>query len=252
MKRILGWLFISFVGSMLWAQQQGGNIPTQQNPAININLGGTGPEAVSNSIQIFILLTVLSLAPAILIMLTSFTRIAIVFFFLRQALGTQNVPSNQILSGLALIMTFYIMSPTIKDIRTNAYEPMQRGEITLEQALDEATIPLKRFMLRHTREKDLALFVHLSNQPKPATRLEVPMEILVPAFIISELKTAFEIGFLVFIPFLIVDMVVASILLAMGMMMLPPVMVSMPFKILLFIMVDGWHLLVGSLVQSFN
>jgi len=231
---------------LLLAQQQ-----QQGTPAISIDLGDSGPEAAANSIQIFLLLTVLSLAPSIMIMVTSFTRIAIVFHFVRQALGTQNVPSNTILSGLALIMTFYIMSPTFKAIKADAYDPMARGEITLEEAMDRASSPLKVFMLKHTREKDLALFVHLSKQPKPATRLEVPLEILVPAFIISELKTAFEIGFLIFLPFLIVDLVVASILLAMGMMMLPPIMISMPFKILLFVMVDGWHLLVGSLVTSF-
>lgn len=221
------------------------------NPLISLNLGGDGPEAISNTIQIFLMLTVLSLAPSIFIMVTSFTRIAIVFFFMRQALGTQNVPSNTILTGLALIMTFYIMSPTFRQVKAEAYEPMRKGELSLEDSLNKAIDPLKIFMLRHTREKDLALFVHLSKQPKPATRLEVPLEVLLPAFVISELKTAFEIGFLIFLPFLIVDLVVASILLAMGMMMLPPVMISMPFKILLFVMVDGWHLLVGSLVQSF-
>ena len=241
-------LFIFLAAPCLFAQ-----IQTPQNyPSINVNLGGSAPESMSNAIQIFILMTVLSLAPSIFVMVTSFTRIAIVFHFLRQALGTQNVPSNQILVGLSLIMTFYIMSPTFKLIKQDAYDPMRRGELTLEEAIDNASDPLKVFMLKHTREKDLSLFVYLSKQPKPTSRMEVPMEVLVPAFIISELKTAFEIGFLVFIPFLIVDLVVASILLAMGMMMLPPVMISMPFKILLFIMVDGWHLLVGSMIQSFG
>jgi flagellar biosynthesis protein FliP len=221
------------------------------NPLINVNMGTNSPEAISNSIQIFLMLTILSLAPSILIMVTSFTRIAIVFHFLRQALGTQNVPSNAILSGLALIMTFFIMGPTFRQIKAEAYDPMRRGELTLEQSLERGVAPLKVFMLKHTREKDLGLFVHLSKLPKPATRMEVPFEVLLPAFLISELKTAFEIGFLIFLPFLIVDLVVASILLAMGMMMLPPVMISMPFKILLFVMVDGWYLLVGSLVQSF-
>lgn len=233
---------------LVWSQ-----IQTPPNyPAISVNLGGNTPEAISNTIQIFLLLTVLSLAPSIIIMVTSFTRIAISFHFLRQALGTQNVPSNAVLSGLALITTFYIMSPTFQEIKNTAYDPMKRGELNLEQAYDSAAIPIKRFMLRHTREKDLALFVHLSKSAKPQTRLDVALHVLAPAFIISELKTAFEIGFLIFIPFLIVDLVVASILLAMGMMMLPPVMISMPFKILLFIMVDGWHLLVSSLVQSFG
>jgi len=245
MKR-WAWAMMLFAGAAL--AQQGAQ---PGNPLISVNLGDSSGEAASNAIQIFILLTVLSLAPAIMIMVTSFTRISVVFFFLRQALGTQNVPSNQLLAGMAMIMTFFIMAPTFREIKTQAYEPMRNGELTLEQALDASTPPLKRFMLQHTREKDLALFVKLSGGPKPATRLDVPLEVLTPAFIISELKTAFEIGFLIFVPFLIVDIVVASILLAMGMMMLPPVLISLPFKILLFVMVDGWHLLVGSMMQSF-
>ncbi len=247
MKKLV-WLLIVFASGAAMAQ-----IQSQQpaNPLISVNLGANGPEAASNTIQIFLLLTVLSLVPSLLIMVTSFARIAIVFHFLRQALGTQNVPSNNILAGMALIMTFFIMSSTFREIKQNAYDPMKNGEISLGEAMENSADPLKKFMLKHTREKDLALFVHLSGAPKPATRLEVPLEILTPAFIISELKTAFEIGFLIFIPFLIVDLVVASILLAMGMMMLPPVMISMPFKILLFVMVDGWHLLVSSLIQSF-
>ncbi len=248
MKRLLLTTALLFLSTAVLAQ-----IQSQQpaDPIISVNLGGDTPEAASNTIQIFLLLTVLSLVPSLLIMVTSFTRIAIVFHFVRQALGTQNVPSNNILAGMALIMTFFIMSPTFQEIKIRAYDPMKNGEIGIEEALDQSVDPLKLFMLKHTREKDLALFVHLSKGPKPRTRLEVPLTVLTPAFIISELKTAFEIGFLIFIPFLIVDLVVASILLAMGMMMLPPIMISMPFKILLFIMVDGWHLLVGSMVQSF-
>ncbi len=222
------------------------------NPLVSVNLGDSSGEAASNVVQIFVLLTVLSLAPAIMIMATSFTRLSVVFYFLRQALGTQNVPSNQLLAGMAMIMTFFIMAPTFREIKANAYDPMSRGEITLDQAFEAGADPLKRFMLKHTREKDLALFVKLSGQAKPATRLETPLEVLTPAFIISELKTAFEIGFLIFVPFLIVDLVVASILLAMGMMMLPPILISLPFKILLFIMVDGWHLLVSSMMQTFS
>ncbi|MDJ0840418.1 MAG: flagellar type III secretion system pore protein FliP [Acidobacteriota bacterium] len=246
MKRMVFLAGLLFLAPLVLGQP-----PQQGTPGISINFGSDGPEAVANTVQVFLLLTVLSLAPSIMIMVTSFTRIAIVFHFIRQALGTQNVPSNTVLSGLALIMTFYIMSPTFYQVKNEAYDPMKRGELTLEQALEKASLPIKRFMLKHTREKDLALFVHLSKDPKPATRLEVPLPVLVPAFIISELKTAFEIGFLIFLPFLIVDLVVASILLAMGMMMLPPVMISMPFKILLFVMVDGWHLLVSSMVLSF-
>jgi flagellar biosynthetic protein FliP len=183
---------------------------------------------------------------------TSFTRLVIVFHFVRQAIGTQSVPSNQILVGLSLILTFFIMCPTFMAIKTQAYDPMVRGEIGLEQAMTQGAEPLKKFMLAHTREKDLALFLHLSKGPRPASRAEVSLTVLAPAFVISEVKTAFEIGFMVFLPFLIVDLVVASILLAMGMMMLPPVLISLPFKVLLFVMVDGWHLLVMSLVQGFQ
>lgn len=242
----LAFLILLALSGMLFGQP-----PQQGAPGISINFGNSGPEAVANTVQVFLLMTVLSLAPSILIMATSFTRIVIVFHFIRQALGTQNVPSNTVLTGLALVMTFYIMAPTFKQIKVEAYDPMRDGEIGVEEAIDRAVEPMKRFMLKHTREKDLALFVELSRQEKPPTRLEVPLEILVPAFIISELKTAFEIGFLVFLPFLIVDLVIASILLAMGMMMLPPIMISMPFKILLFVMVDGWHLIVTSMVMSF-
>lgn len=220
-------------------------------PLISLNMGG-GENAVASSVQLFLIITVLSLLPSILVMGTSFTRLVIVFHFVRQAIGTQSVPSNQILVGLSLILTFFIMSPTLLAIKTQAYDPMVRGEIGLEQALTQGAEPLKKFMLAHTREKDLALFLHLSKGPRPATRAEVPLTVLAPAFVISEVKTAFEIGFMVFLPFLIVDLVVASILLAMGMMMLPPVLISLPFKVLLFVMVDGWHLLVMSLVQGFQ
>lgn len=222
----------------------------QTQPLIGINLGGQS--TVTSGVQLFLLITLISLLPSILIMGTSFARLAIVFHFVRQALGTQSVPSNQILVGLALIITFFIMGPTFLQIKSEAYDPMVAGQITLNEALDRASGPIKTFMLKHTREKDLALFVHLSKGPRPQTRADVPLHVLAPAFMISELKTAFEIGFLIFLPFLIVDLVVASILLAMGMMMLPPILISLPFKILLFIMVDGWHLLVMSLVQSFH
>lgn len=241
------WKCLLLTPASAWLWAQGPNTPT-----VSLNLGGTGGEMVANSVQLLLLLTVLSLLPSILIMATSFTRISVVFHFIRQALGTQNVPSNQILVGLSLILTFYVMSPTFKQIKTQAYDPMARGEIGLQQAMDNAAMPLKTFMLKHTRERDLALFIFLSKSERPATRMDVPLEVLAPAFIISELKSAFEIGFLVFLPFLIVDLVVASVLLAMGMMMLPPIMISLPFKILLFILVDGWHLLVGSLVQTFQ
>ena len=242
-------MMIALLPWVLFAQTQPPISPG--SPSISINLGATGADATANSMQLFLLITVLSLLPSIVMMATSFTRIVIVFHFLRQALGTQNVPSNQILVGISLVLTFYVMSPTFRAIKEEAYDPMVRNEITLSESLERAAIPLKKFMLIHTREKDLALFLHLSKTPQPQTRMDIGIEVLTPAFVISELKTAFELGFLIFLPFLIVDLVVASILLAMGMMMLPPVMISLPFKLLLFVMVDGWHLLVGSMVQSF-
>jgi len=241
-------LFIIITPIILLAQPQS---PTPPSPAVSINLGTPGSDMAANSVQIFLLITLLTMLPSILVMATSYTRIAIVFHFVRQALGTQNVPSNQILVGISLIMTFYVMSPTFRTIKEEAYDPMVRNELTIPETLAAAATPLKRFMLEHTREKDLALFIHLSKTPRPNSRMDISIEVLTPAFVISELKTAFELGFLIFLPFLIVDLVVASILLAMGMMMLPPIMISLPFKILLFVMVDGWHLLVGSLVQSF-
>lgn len=221
----------------------------QTQPLIGINFDSN--TSVATSVQLFLLITLLSLLPSILVMATSFTRLVIVFHFIRQAMGTQSVPSNQILVGLALVLTFFIMGPTFLEIKNQAYDPMVRGEVSLGEALQRASDPLKTFMMKHTREKDLALFVHLSKGERPKTRADVSLLVLTPAFVISELKTAFEIGFLIFLPFLIVDLVVASILLAMGMMMLPPILISLPFKILLFIMVDGWHLLVLSMVQGF-
>jgi flagellar biosynthetic protein FliP len=236
-----------------WAQTTPPVAPVNPSaPTIALNLGNNQLDMAANSVQLFLLITVLSLLPSILVMATSFTRISIVFHFIRQAMGTQNVPSNQILVGLSLIMTMFVMAPTFQEIKRDAYDPMVNNQLTVQQSLDAAAAPLKRFMLKHTREKDLLLFIRLSKQEAPATRMETPLHILTPAFVISELKTAFELGFLIFLPFLIVDMVVASILLAMGMMMLPPIMISLPFKILLFVMVDGWYLLVGSLMQSFG
>jgi len=204
----------------------------------------TNPQEVSSTIQILLILTVLSLAPSILIMMTCFTRIIIVFSFLRNALGTQQMPPNQVLIGLALFITFFIMAPIGAEINKNAVEPYLAGEIVQEEALDKAMEPLRNFMFKQTREKDLALFLSLSGIGQPEVLDEIPNHVLIPAFIISELKTAFQIGFLIYIPFIIIDMVVASTLMSMGMMMLPPVMISLPFKILLFIMVDGWSLVI--------
>ena len=209
------------------------------------------PEDLSVVIQLFAILTVLSIAPAILIMLTSFTRFIIVLSLLRQAMGTQQMPPNQILIGLAMFLTFYVMTPVWQDINQNALQPYLTKKITTEQAIQTALVPIRGFMYRQIREKDLALFVEIAGLKRPNTPADVPTMIMIPSFIISELKTAFQIGFMLFIPFLILDMVVASVLLSMGMMMLPPIMISLPFKLLLFVLVDGWHLIVGSLVKGF-
>lgn len=222
-------------------------------PKIGLDIStADNPEDVALSIQILFLLTILSLAPALLIMMTSFTRIIIVLSFTRNALGTQQMPPNQVLIGLALFITFFIMSPVITDINTNAFQPYSKGEITQEQAITKAMDPIRSFMLKNVKEKDLALFLNLSQTKQPIKSSDIPTTALIPAFIISELKTAFIIGFYLYIPFIMIDMVVASTLMSMGMMMLPPVMISLPFKLLLFVMVDGWNLVVKSLVMSFN
>jgi len=229
-----------------WAQ---GQLPI---PTIKIGIGEAKDAGdVSVLIQILILLTVLSLAPAILIMMTSFTRLVVVFSFLRHALGTQQMPPNQILIGLSLFLTFFIMTPVWSTVHEKALVPYQEKKISQGQALDEALKPVRQFMFKQTREKDLALFVNMAKISKPKNKEEIPTTVLLPAYMISELKTAFQIGCLLYIPFLIIDMVVSSILLSMGMMMLPPVMISLPFKALLFVLVDGWNLIVGSLVKSF-
>jgi flagellar biosynthetic protein FliP len=213
--------------------------------------GPGGQQSFSVPIQILLFLTVLSFIPAMLISLTSFTRILIVFHFLRHALGTSEAPSNQIVIGLTLFLTFFIMSPVAEQINKDALQPMLAGSLSQSQALEKAAKPLRGFMARYTREKDLALFLSIAKRPKPNNVDEIPTTVMIPAFMISELKTAFQIGFVLFLPFLVIDMVVSTVLLSMGMMQLPPVMVSIPFKILLFIMVDGWNLVVGSLVKSF-
>ncbi|HNR03970.1 MAG TPA: flagellar type III secretion system pore protein FliP [Bacillota bacterium] len=210
------------------------------------------PQDVALSMQILFILTIISLAPSILIMLTSFTRIIIVLSFTRNALGTQQMPPNQVLIGLALFLTFFIMSPVITEINENAFTPFTNGEITQEAAIEKAAEPIRNFMFKYTREKDLALFLNLSQVKQPVAKIDIPTSALIPAFIISELKTAFEIGFFLYIPFLMIDMIVSSTLMSMGMMMLPPIMISMPFKILLFVMVDGWNLIVRSLILGFN
>lgn len=218
---------------------------------VELRIGGSEQEGLSTPIRILLLLTLLSFIPAILISVTSFTRLIIVAHFLRQALGTQTMPPNQVLVGLSLFLTFFIMQPVIERINQNALQPMLEGEMTEMQALNHACNPLREFMLQYTREKDIALFLNIAKQQKPRNIQDLPMRIVIPSFMISELKSAFQIGFVIFIPFLVIDMVVASVLLSMGMMQLPPIMISTPFKILLFVMVDGWNLVIGSLVKSF-
>jgi flagellar biosynthesis protein FliP len=222
-------------------------------PNISLNIGGKADQGkASTVIQLLFILTVLSLAPAILLMLTSFTRIVVVLSLVRHALGTQQMPPNQIVIGLALFLTFFIMAPVWQKVNDEALKPYYEERITGEEAFELAAVPIKSFMLKQTREKDLALFVNISKEKRPEKPLDISLPVLIPAFVISELKTAFQIGFLIFLPFFIIDIVVSSILLSMGMMMLPPVMISLPFKLLLFVLVDGWNLIVGSLVQSFH
>ncbi len=210
------------------------------------------PENLTNSLVIVFLITVISLAPAILVMTTSFTRVIIVLGFLRQAMATQQTPPNQVLVGLALFLTFFIMMPTYQQVNANAIQPYLAGEIAQEEALNEALGPMREFMFRQTRVDDLRLFLRIAEMGRPNTPDDVPTHVLVPAFVLSELTTAFQIGFIIYIPFLIIDMVVASTLMAMGMMMLPPIFVSLPFKIIMFVLADGWRLLLGRLVESFH
>ncbi|HBA87728.1 MAG TPA: flagellar biosynthetic protein FliP [Geobacter sp.] len=222
-------------------------------PTVSVGVGKVSkPADVSVVLQIFFLMTVISLAPSLLMMTTSFTRIVVVLSFLRSALGTQQAPSNQIVVGLSLFLTFFIMAPVWQQINTQALQPYKAQTITQEEALKRGVAPVRKFMLSQVREKDLALFISLSKLPRPRNADDIPTMTLIPAYMVSELKTAFQIGFLIFIPFLVLDMVVASVLMSMGMMMLPPVMISLPFKILLFVLVDGWGLVVGSLVKSFG
>jgi flagellar biosynthetic protein FliP len=222
-------------------------------PSVSLGFKNTSdPNEVVNAIRVIIILTVLTLAPAILIMMTSFTRIVIVLSFVRQAIGTQQLPPNQLLVGLALFLTLFVMAPFLTKINENAVQPYLKGAISQEKALDEGLVPLRKFMFSQTRDSDLSLFIKMSKSKSPKTRADVSTIVLIPAFIVSELKTAFQIGFIIYLPFLVIDMVAASVLMAMGMMMLPPVIISLPFKIMLFVLVDGWSLLIGGLVESFG
>ncbi|MEW6489306.1 MAG: flagellar type III secretion system pore protein FliP [Thermodesulfobacteriota bacterium] len=245
MRRVLPALLLLLAATGASAQEE-------LIPALRFGLErATGPQDVALTLQIVFLLTVLTLAPAILILLTSFTRIVVVLSFLRNALGTQAMPPNQVLVGLALFLTLFVMTPTWDGVYGDALRPYLDGRISQAQALENARPPVQKFLLAHTREKDIALFVRLGKLAPPRTPDEVPMTALVPAFIISELRTAFTIGFLLYIPFVIIDLVVASVLMSMGMFMLPPMMVSLPFKLIFFVLVDGWNLVVGSLARSF-
>ncbi len=221
-------------------------------PALTSTPSAGGGQTYTLSIQTLLTLTALTFIPAAVLMMTSFTRIIIVLSLLRQAIGTQNSPPNQVLVGLSLFLTFFIMSPVLDKIYIDAYQPLSENRISFVQAIERGAVPLRSFMLKQTREADVGLFARLANAPKLDSASDIPMRVLIPAFVTSELKTAFQIGFIIFIPFLIIDMVVASVLMSMGMMMMSPVMVALPFKLMLFVLVDGWHLLLGSLVMSFS
>lgn len=238
----------------MFAMYLGRTIPiyaTEASPLMEINLGD---QTYNSSLQILILLTVITLAPSILIMMTCFTRIIISLHFLKSAIGTQQMPPNQVVIGLALFITFFVMSPVFNEINTTALQPLKQGQITQEEAFEKTTTPLKEFMLRQTRDEDINLFMELSGKEKVTSEEtmveEIPLHVVVPAFIISELRAGFIIGFLIFIPFIAIDMIVSSTLMSMGMMMLPPAMISLPFKILLFILVDGWNLIIDQLIQT--
>lgn len=227
--------------------------PVDPIPSIGIQIGGeSGSASGTSSLSLILIITVLSVAPAILVLMTSFTRIVIVLGFVRSSLGTNQMPPNQVLVGLALFMTLFVMSPTLSTVNEVALQPYIKGEISQTEALDKAAVPMKEFMYKHTRDKDLQLFMSYTKMERPKSYEDIPLTVMVPAFAISELKTAFQMGFMIFIPFLIIDMVISSVLMSMGMMMLPPVMISLPFKILLFVLVDGWYLVVKSLLVSFN
>ena len=244
-------VFLLFVSAgQTFAQKSTTTIPL---PSIGLDIKSSDkPEDVSVTLQILLLMTVLSLAPSIMIMTTAYLRIIIVFHFLKNALGTQQMPPGQLLAGIALFITFFIMAPTWNKVNDVAIKPLMDGKITVEQAYDQGIEPIRQFMFKHVRDEDLELFVGMSNIERPKNRTELPTYILVPAFALSELRAGFIMGFFLFIPFIMVDMIVSSILLSMGMMMIPPMMISLPFKILLFILVDGWNLIVGSVVRSFG
>jgi flagellar biosynthetic protein FliP len=244
-KRLFATLLLLTPAALCWAQVGG-------LPAVTSTPSSGGGTTYSLTIQTLLLMTALTFIPAAVLMMTSFTRIVIVLSMLRHALGTQTAPPNQIIIGLSLFLTFFVMSPTLDKVYTEAYLPMAENKINIMQAAERAAVPMRSFMLKQTREADLAMFAGVAKINRIEKPEDTPMRILIPAFVISELKTAFQIAFILFIPFLVIDMVVASLLMSMGMMMMSPVMVALPFKIMLFVLVDGWHLVIGSLVQSFG
>ena len=243
-------LFVVFNPVLLHAQQAPSSLGL---PHIGINVGTSSkPGDVSVTLQLLLLLTVLSLAPSLMIMTTSYLRIIIVFHFLKTALGTPQMPPSQLIAGISLFITFFIMAPTWSKVNDTALKPLMNGKITAEQAYDKGIEPVRQFMFRNVRDEDLELFIGLANLKRPNDRKDLPTYIVIPAFVLSELRAGFIIGFFLFIPFVMIDMIIASILMSMGMMMLPPTLISLPFKILLFILVDGWHLIIGSVVRSFS
>ncbi|MCK4304572.1 MAG: flagellar type III secretion system pore protein FliP [Candidatus Eisenbacteria sp.] len=251
------WVGVLWIGAVLSFLLTGLFSPAMAGPSLTLSLDdaeevASEPRKIATGLQILLLLTVLSVAPALVLMMTSFARIVIVLSFVRQALSTQQMPPNQVLVGLALLMTFFVMTPTWQHVHDQALKPYLDGEISATDALKEGVGPLRAFMLQQTREKDLGLFAAMVVEEKPETAADLPLTVVVPAFMISELRTAFQMGFVIYLPFLIIDMVIASVLMSMGMLMLPPAMISLPFKILLFVIVDGWHLVVRSLVESFS
>jgi flagellar biosynthetic protein FliP len=220
-------------------------------PSIHVGIG-SGSNGMSSAVEIIVLITLVTLAPTLVIMLTGFTRIIVVLGFVRSAIGMPQTPPNQVLTGLALFLTFFVMTPTFTDVYNTALEPLMNNQITQQQAINQAQIPIRTFMFKQVRSEDLSLMIYAAHDGQPRTAADVPTLVLIPAFILSELHTAFQIGFMIFLPFLIIDIVVSSALMAMGMMMLPPTTISLPFKLLLFVMIDGWHLVVQSLLLGFN
>jgi flagellar biosynthetic protein FliP len=242
---------LSLVGCTGSSGAAGASGTTINAPGVKVELGGAGSDNAT-ALQMFLLLTILSLVPAILMMVTSFVRIAIVLSFVRNAIGAQQMPPNQVLVGLSLFLTLFVMAPTWQRINTEALQPYMTNQMPADVAFDKGSQPLREFMFKQVRERDLALFIQVGGLPQPNTQADVPTYALVPAFMISELKTAFQMGFLIMVPFLVIDIVISSVLMSMGMMMLPPASISLPFKLLLFVMADGWHLIVRSLVTSFS